>query len=124
MFVGGAGEGAHPHRERNPGLDVRTPRRAAELAGDGDAANVVIRSGAGGFRTNETAPERLADAVRTCAAGRRSLTPKVSALLATAVASELPEEPHVRSRTASRRCSRSSPRAARWARWRWRCTGV
>jgi DNA-binding NarL/FixJ family response regulator len=54
----------------------------------------AIRSGAAGFLTKETAPDRLVDAVRTCARGARYLTPAVAEQLAASVAADLPEAPH------------------------------
>jgi DNA-binding NarL/FixJ family response regulator len=54
----------------------------------------AIRSGAQGFLTKETAPERLVEAVRTVARGGRYVTPTVAQLLAAHVATDSAEAPH------------------------------
>jgi DNA-binding NarL/FixJ family response regulator len=54
----------------------------------------AVKEGAAGFLTKETAPERLIDAVRRCAAGGRYVTPEVAEQLASCVAAELPQLPH------------------------------
>jgi DNA-binding NarL/FixJ family response regulator len=42
----------------------------------------VLRAGAAGYLTKESAPEQLVDAIRRLAAGRKHITPSVAALLA------------------------------------------
>ena len=54
----------------------------------------AIRAGAMGFLNKEAAPDRLLDAVRHAAAGKRYLTPKVAEELAAQVATDAPELPH------------------------------
>jgi len=46
----------------------------------------ALKAGASGFLTKESAPEKLVDAVRCIAAGRRFITPEVAEKLASSVA--------------------------------------
>lgn len=54
----------------------------------------AFRAGASGYLNKNSAPERLVEAVRTVAAGRRFISPEVSELLAQAVATDHDRAPH------------------------------
>jgi two-component system invasion response regulator UvrY len=54
----------------------------------------ALKSGASGFLTKETAPDRLVDAVRRVVAGGRYVTPELAELLASRVAGPPPASPH------------------------------
>jgi DNA-binding NarL/FixJ family response regulator len=54
----------------------------------------AFRAGACGYLNKNSAPERLVEAVRTVAAGRRFVSPEVSELLAQAVAADHERAPH------------------------------
>jgi two-component system invasion response regulator UvrY len=54
----------------------------------------AVRSGAAGFLTKETAPERLIEAVRRVARGGRYVTAEVAEHLASYIASDEPAVPH------------------------------
>lgn len=54
----------------------------------------ALRAGAAGYLNKASAPEMLVHAVREVAAGRRYISPEVSAALAAAVAGDAPEQPH------------------------------
>jgi DNA-binding NarL/FixJ family response regulator len=56
----------------------------------------ALRAGAAGFLTKESAPDKLIEAVWRIAAGGKYVTPELGETLASAIAGELPGQPHER----------------------------
>src|SRR5689334_7696698 len=54
----------------------------------------ALKAGASGFLTKESAPEKLVDAVRRIAEGRRFITPEVAEMLASSLAPDEKGPPH------------------------------
>lgn len=54
----------------------------------------ALKAGASGFLTKESAPEKLVDAVRRIAEGRRFITPEVAEKLASSLAHDEKGQPH------------------------------
>lgn len=56
----------------------------------------VLKAGASGFLSKELAPEQLVAAVRTVAAGRRFVSPKLAELLAGGLTGDIEQPPHLK----------------------------
>ena len=56
----------------------------------------VLKAGASGFLSKELAPEQLVAAVRTVAAGRRYVSPKLAELLAGGLTGDIEQPPHLK----------------------------
>lgn len=54
----------------------------------------ALRAGASGYLNKSSAPEKLVEAVRHVASGRKYVTPEMSQALANMVAGDTPETPH------------------------------
>lgn len=54
----------------------------------------ALRAGASGYLNKSSAPEKLVDAVRLVAGGRKYVTPEMSQALADMIAGDTPESPH------------------------------
>lgn len=54
----------------------------------------ALRAGASGYLNKSSAPDKLVDAVRHVAGGRKYVTPEMSQALADMVAGDTPESPH------------------------------
>lgn len=55
----------------------------------------ALRAGAAGYLNKASAPDKLVDAVRMVAAGRKYVTPELSQVLADMVSGAAPESPHL-----------------------------
>jgi DNA-binding NarL/FixJ family response regulator len=56
----------------------------------------VLKAGASGFLSKELAAEQLVSAVRTVAAGRRYISPRLSEMLALGLTQDIEQPPHLR----------------------------
>jgi DNA-binding NarL/FixJ family response regulator len=77
-------------RKRSPSLRVLV----LTMHSEDQYAIRAIRAGAAGFLTKESAPERLVEAVRKVASGRRFVGPGLAEALASVVAGDAPGAPH------------------------------
>jgi DNA-binding NarL/FixJ family response regulator len=56
----------------------------------------VLKAGASGFLSKELAPEQIVSAVRTVAAGRRYVSPKLAEMLAAGLTNDIEQPAHLR----------------------------
>jgi two-component system invasion response regulator UvrY len=78
-------------RERHP----KTQVLILSMFPEDQYALRALKSGAAGYVSKEAAPEKLVDAIRTAASGRKYITPEVAQALASSMEQrDAPENPH------------------------------